>query len=325
MQGVGLMNELDPITGSSLSYQSVETPFTQQQLIQEKLQKLSCSQLKGLSKGQTQLCNLYKDHIPFIGRGARMGIDECQWQFRARRWNCSTFDDSTVFGPILNIAAGVVHSIATACRDGQLSNCGCSRAARPKNLQRDWIWGGCGDNIEYGYRFAVSFIDVREREKNFPKSSPDQGRKLMNLHNNEAGRRAVIRKTRVTCKCHGVSGSCSLVTCWQQLSSFREVGDYLKDKYDGGTEVKINKRGKLQVRNRKYNLPTAEDLVYVDESPDYCVDNLSTGTLGTRGRVCNRTAPGTDGCNLMCCGRGYNTHKAQCQTCTFTRDIHTCK
>ena len=35
----------------------------------------------------------------------------------------------------------------------------------------------------------------------------------------------VIRKARVTCKCHGVSGSCSLITCWQQLSSFREVSD----------------------------------------------------------------------------------------------------
>lgn len=33
-------------------------------------------------------------------------------------------------------AAGVVHSIARACRDGQLSHCGCSRAARPKNLHR---------------------------------------------------------------------------------------------------------------------------------------------------------------------------------------------
>lgn len=89
-------------------------------------------------------------------------------------------------------AAGVVHSIARACRDGQLSNCGCSRASRPKTLQKDWIWGGCGDNIEYGYRFAESFIDVREKERSFAKTSKEQGRKLMNLHNNEAGRRVSI-------------------------------------------------------------------------------------------------------------------------------------
>ena len=89
-------------------------------------------------------------------------------------------------------AAGVVHAIARACRDGQLSNCGCSKAPRPRNMQKDWIWGGCGDNVEYGYRFAETFIDVREKEASFPRSSRDQARKLMNLHNNEAGRRVSV-------------------------------------------------------------------------------------------------------------------------------------
>lgn len=86
-------------------------------------------------------------------------------------------------------AAGVVNAISRACREGELSTCGCSRAARPKDLPRDWLWGGCGDNVEYGYRFAKEFVDAREREKNFAKGSEEQGRVLMNLQNNEAGRR----------------------------------------------------------------------------------------------------------------------------------------
>lgn len=65
--------------------------------------KLSCAELNGLSKGQTQLCNLYQDHIPHISRGARLGINECQYQFKNRRWNCSTVDDTSVFGHVLNI------------------------------------------------------------------------------------------------------------------------------------------------------------------------------------------------------------------------------
>ena len=117
-------------------------------------------------------------------------------------------------------------------------------------------------------------------------------------------KKAVIRKTRATCKCHGVSGSCSVVTCWQQLLSFREVGDFLKDKYDGATEVRLNKRSKLQVRHPSFTRPTAEDLLYIDDSPDYCDHNNKTGAYGTQGRYCNRTSKGTDGCNLMCCGRG---------------------
>lgn len=43
--------------------------------------------------------------------------------------------------------------------------------------------------MEYGYRFAKEFVDAREREKNFAKGSEEQGRVLMNLQNNEAGRR----------------------------------------------------------------------------------------------------------------------------------------
>ncbi len=98
--------------------------------------------------------------------------------------------------------AGVVHSISRACREGQLSTCGCSRRGRPKQLHRDWIWGGCGDNVEYGYRFAQGFVDVREREKNHPRHSQGLARTLMNLHNNEAGRR--------------VSSSIFYISCWSE-------------------------------------------------------------------------------------------------------------
>lgn len=49
-------------------------------------------------------------------------------------------------------SAGVVHSVSRGCRDGQLHSCGCSKANRPKDLKKEWIWGGCGDNIHYGYK-----------------------------------------------------------------------------------------------------------------------------------------------------------------------------
>lgn len=62
-----------------------------------------CSQLAGLSKGQKKLCQLYQDHMQYIGEGAKTGIRECQYQFRHRRWNCSTVDNSSVFGRVMQI------------------------------------------------------------------------------------------------------------------------------------------------------------------------------------------------------------------------------
>jgi wingless-type MMTV integration site family protein 5 len=58
------------------------------------------------------------------------------------------------------------------------------------------------------------------------------------------------------------------------------AGDYIKDKYDGATEVRINRRGRLQIRDPRFSKPTANDLVYIDESPNYCVRNMSVGSLG---------------------------------------------
>ncbi|XP_011822532.1 PREDICTED: protein Wnt-5b isoform X1 [Mandrillus leucophaeus] len=312
-----------------------------------------CSQLPGLSPGQRKLCQLYQEHMAYIGEGAKTGIKECQHQFRQRRWNCSTVDNVSVFGRVMQIgsretaftyavsAAGVVNAISRACREGELSTCGCSRTARPKDLPRDWLWGGCGDNVEYGYRFAKEFVDAREREKNFAKGSEEQGRVLMNLQNNEAGRRAVYKMADVACKCHGVSGSCSLKTCWLQLAEFRKVGDRLKEKYDSAAAMRVTRKGRLELVNSRFTQPTPEDLVYVDPSPDYCLRNESTGSLGTQGRLCNKTSEGMDGCELMCCGRGYNQFKSvqverchckfhwccfvKCKKCTEIVDQYICK
>uniref|UniRef100_S4RFC9 Protein Wnt n=1 Tax=Petromyzon marinus TaxID=7757 RepID=S4RFC9_PETMA len=102
----------------------------------------------------------------------------------------------------------------------------------------DWLWGGC-DNTEYGYRFAREFVDARERED---RGAAEQRRALMNLHNNEAGRRAVFNSAEVACKCHGVSGSCSLKTCWLQLADFRKVGDSLLRRYERAIAVRATRR-----------------------------------------------------------------------------------
>ncbi|XP_063952373.1 protein Wnt-5b-like [Lytechinus pictus] len=312
-----------------------------------------CSELLGLSPGQQKLCQLYQDHMAPIGEGAKMSIDECQNQFTNRRWNCSTVDSRNVFGKVLSISsreaaftyaitsAGVVNAISRACREGQLSTCGCGKSPRPPDIPRDWVWGGCGDNIDYGYRFAREFVDAREMETNPQRGSFAYDRMKMNLHNNEAGRKAVFDNAQPECKCHGVSGSCSLKTCWLQLSPFNRVGAILKDKYDGATNVRVNKKGRLVNSDVRFNKPTRDDLVYLEQSPDYCVPDIQTGSLGTTGRECNKTSMGTDGCTLMCCGRGYNSFTKEvverckckfkwccyvkCRKCRTLVDVHVCK
>lgn len=45
-------------------------------------------------------------------------------------------------------------------------------------------WSGCSDNLSYGVAFSQTFVDEPERAKGL-----SSGRPLMNIHNNEAGRK----------------------------------------------------------------------------------------------------------------------------------------
>lgn len=95
------------------------------------------------------------------------------------------------------------------------------------------------------------------------------------------------------------------------------------------------------VNARKIPRPKRLEMVYLDASPNYCERNLGAGSLGTIGRGCNRTARGVEGCDLLCCGRGYNTHqinrqwqcrckfqwccRVHCDICHERLEEYTCK
>ncbi|CAH8555743.1 unnamed protein product [Heterobilharzia americana] len=69
-----------------------------------------------------------------------------------------------------------------------------------------------------------------------------KARTLMNLHNRKAGRRLVWKNRVTKCKCHGVSGACSMRTCWQRVNEFRLVGKVLKSAYDSAIRVTYEPR-----------------------------------------------------------------------------------
>ena len=126
----------------------------------------------------------------------------------------------------------------------------------------------------------------------------------------------IVRKLlKKDCLCHGISGSCSLRTCWKTLPQFREVGDTLKMKYKKAkmvvaqnTETGVNLvikrwafkifdlttkydvwlinqflcvsaffRGKL---DKKPVRPKNMDLIYLESSPTYCEKDIYLGSSG---------------------------------------------
>ncbi|CEF70727.1 Protein Wnt-4 [Strongyloides ratti] len=334
-----------------------------------------CKNIKGLTKKQIKFCKKNLDAMTSVARGAIEAYSECQYQFKGRRWNCSLIDPETkeVFPEvILNnairetafvhavSAAGVAYRITRDCSKGLMDRCGCDMSQKGKesinyyntdqvndkglpipniNSGEGYSWRGCSDNVQYGIGVSKEFVDGGEKGRNLSSQQV-----IMNLHNNRAGRQILVDSMRKMCKCHGVSGSCEMKTCWQSLPTFREIGNIIKDKFDGATEVRVSREAnkyKLIRKNPMFKRHTSVDLVYIQQSPDFCNPNPSQGVFGTAGRVCNITSQSVDGCDLLCCGRGYDRKveikeemcnckfhfccKVECQKCKRTREVYTCR
>lgn len=66
-----------------------------------------CNKIPGLAPRQRTICQSRPDAIIVIGEGVQMGINECQFQFRHGRWNCSALGERTAFGKELRV--GMLH------------------------------------------------------------------------------------------------------------------------------------------------------------------------------------------------------------------------
>lgn len=161
-------------------------------------------------------------------------------------------------------------------------------------------------------------------------------------------RQVIKAGVETTCKCHGVSGSCTVRTCWRQLAPFHEVGKRLKHKYE--TALKVGSttneatgeagaisppRGRAAGAGGGDPLPRTPELVHLDDSPSFCV--AGRFSPGTAGRRCHREK----NCESICCGRGHNTQSrvvtrpcqcqvrwccyVECRQCTQREEVYTCK
>ncbi|XP_031782681.1 protein Wnt-1 isoform X2 [Nasonia vitripennis] len=314
-----------------------------------------------LTAKQQVICVRSPPVLQAISGGARLAIEECQHQFRSARWNCTINPESSdnIFGGVMLVnsreaafvyaisAAGVAYSVTRACSRGELTDCSCDNRVRTRQHSSNWQWGGCSEDIHFGEKFSREWSEAGEEPVKDGAIHGPEGLAglLMRKHDNEAGRRAVRSRMQRVCKCHGMSGSCSVRVCWRRLPAFRVAGTALFQLHEGAALVRLAQRGsrrpaRLRPARPELKRPNKTDLVYLEDSPDYCERNLTLGIPGTRGRICNRTSLGLDGCRLLCCGRGYQTRvrdvtekcncrfvwccDVKCELCRHTREEHVC-
>ncbi|XP_004275742.1 protein Wnt-9b [Orcinus orca] len=302
-----------------------------------------CDLLK-LSRRQKQLCRREPGLAETLQDAAHLSLLECQFQFRHERWNCSLegrtgllkrgFKETAFLYAVSS--AALTHTLARACSAGRMERCTCDDSPGLESRQA-WQWGVCGDNLKYSTKFLNNFLGPKRGSKDL--------RARVDAHNTHVGIKAVKSGLRTTCKCHGVSGSCAVRTCWKQLSPFRETGQVLKLRHDSAVKVSSATNealGRLELwaparagSSTRGPAPRPGDLVYMEDSPSFC--RPSKYSPGTAGRVCSREAS----CSSLCCGRGYDTQSrlvafschcqvqwccyVECQQCVQEELVYTCK
>ncbi|NXE68554.1 WNT11 protein, partial [Calcarius ornatus] len=270
-----------------------------------------CKQLEGLVVSQVQLCRSNLELMQTIIQAAREVIKTCRKTFSDMRWNCSSIElapnylldldrgtRESAFVYALS-AAAISHTIARACTTGDLPGCSCGPIPG-ETPGPGYRWGGCADNLNYGLIMGSKFSDAPMKMK----KSGSQANKLMHLHNSEVGRQC---------------WSCGEVQCLYQLAEGA-----------GFSKIALKSFGLLKTVAVciQQQLPPAipagrrEDFFsflncYASDYSHIWHKLLLTACIQWRdniyhhfpsSRQCNKTSNGSDSCDLMCCGRGYNPY-----------------
>ncbi|TKR79960.1 hypothetical protein L596_014104 [Steinernema carpocapsae] len=150
-------------------------------------------------------------------------------------------------------------------------------------------------------------------------------RMQMNQHNNNVGRQVTELSMYRKCKCHGVSSSCTVKTCWNTLPDIVQIAHKLREIYDVSAEQHLRP---FPVFKSDGSIDSSDvpqqNMVYLRKSPNYCVPNLADGSLGTQMRECNVSSTGSGSCSNLCCGRGYNTQQVHVEEQCQCRYVHCC-
>lgn len=202
------------------------------------------------NRKQNRFCKRDSGFPDVLEQMQHLVVTQCQNQFFYDRWNCSISirGRRSIFAKVYRetafiyalISAAMTHSISRACSMGKMTRCHCADERDPEQTRLAWRYGGCSDNIKYGKRLTRNFFSLRD-------ANGDTVSEILR-HNSEVGMQSVVSTMEKKCKCHGISGSCSMKSCYRKLSNFNKTASLLRLKYD---QAMLVRQSNEQIRHKK--------------------------------------------------------------------------
>ena len=93
-------------------------------------------------------------------------------------------------------------------------------------------------------------------------------------------------------------------TCYKKLPTVSEVGEVLFTRYGGAVHV-TERDGEIVNVNSNIDPPGSDDIIYKDNSPNFCQENIQVGTVGVANRMCDPNSNNRNACASTCCDRGH--------------------
>ncbi|GAB0087434.1 Protein Wnt [Sergentomyia squamirostris] len=250
--------------------------------------------------------NRFNPLASVVTQSEKLALRNCQQVFKWDRWNCPSqdffikrssnfIDKEGAFVKAITVAAMLYSTIKNCTLN--IMQCEC-KFNDPLEDESEIM--RCVDHISALEEFLVDGGNVENRDI--------QG--YSEVHNAQAGRIAVQRALKHHCRCSGYSSSCSLHTCWLQISDFPEIASDIRKMYDHSVRISLDNTGRV-----KRGI-SAESLVFLDDSPNYCLENTLAGWPGMKGRQCSRKRKSTTldekrSCRRLCRACGFKVKREQ--------------
>ena len=123
----------------------------------------------------------------------------------------------------------------------------------------------------------------------------------------------VRASTKEICTCTGVFTSCSHHTCWRRVADLPAISGRLVRRFDKATKLEAGNESPLLSRTggsrkRRELKPHKKDLVYLEDSPDFCKTHFS-------GRKCTEDTRDPLRCEATCCHGYYRRNETELYHC----------